>query len=61
MDELIWKVCQFVAERENLPRDCEKCPAKIETPYGQGTQGCRLIAEELIQLVRSYPSARAEP
>lgn len=56
--DLVHRVCQFVAERENLPRDCEKCPATIDTPYGRGKQGCRLIAEELIMLVREESCPR---
>lgn len=50
--ELIHRVCQLVAERENLPHDCQKCPAIIQTDYGPGTQGCRLIAQEIIDMVR---------
>lgn len=53
MDELVHRVCQFIAERENLSRDCLKCPAQIETNYGLGVRDCRLMAEELIEMIRS--------
>lgn len=45
-DEQIWAVCAY---RRDTP--CESCPATIQTAYGPGTQGCRVLAEGMIRKV----------
>lgn len=57
-DQLVWKVCEAI-----LPADkkCEKCPHQIQTAYGPAIQGCRLHAEDLIELIQPTHSASGEP
>ena len=43
LERAIHAACQSNAERRT---ECQKCPAKIKTDYGVGTQACRLIAED---------------
>lgn len=54
--ELVHKVCQFIRDNEaaaiSVPTTpCQKCPLKVETSYGPGTQACVLRAQELIHIV----------
>lgn len=45
---LIHRVCGYL----RLGRgECQGCPEEISTPYGPGTRGCRLAAEEVIAIV----------
>jgi hypothetical protein len=39
-------ICDVIRSHEHPPKRCQLCPAKIDTPYGKATQGCRLIAQE---------------
>ena len=54
-DQLVWKVCESIRD---FFEHCQKCPAEIDSPYGKGKQGCRLHAEEVIEIVRAHSSAR---
>lgn len=42
---LVFRACEYIRD------DCQMCPAKIDTKYGGGKQGCRAIAEELIAII----------
>jgi hypothetical protein len=43
-DFTAWRIC---ALRPDEGRTCERCPPTVETPYGPGTQACRMHAEEI--------------
>ena len=50
-DEMVWAVCG--ANAEAVTREsCFHCPATVDVePYGEGTQACRAIAENQIQVL----------
>lgn len=55
MDEqLIWRVWEAI--RMPLDGHCKKCPPRIDTPYGEAIQGCRLHAQDLIEIVQHSKS-----
>lgn len=31
---------------------CKECPAYVDTPYGKGKNGCRMHAEEYLNIVK---------
>ena len=47
-DEMVWAVCETNGEAANRQK-CQCCPNVVATPYGDGTQACRLIAEGQIE------------
>lgn len=54
-NERLHAICQLMREHTWAGIDeskvrCEKCPATIETPYGRGTQGCYLLAQEVYNI-----------
>jgi hypothetical protein len=38
-------VCTYLREGK-----CRRCPAREQTPYGRGTAGCYLLAQEVINI-----------
>lgn len=40
-DGHIWTLC-----RHAINAECKHCPATVSTAYGEGTQGCRAMAED---------------
>ena len=54
-EQLVHRVCNWIAEEIELVTGskCKQCPAKVDTPYGEGQQVCFGRASELIELVRS--------
>ena len=47
-DEMVWAVCETNAEATHREK-CKHCPKPVQTPSGDGTQGCRLIAQDQIE------------
>jgi hypothetical protein len=43
----VYAICQILREREMPSQNCQECPERVFTPYGMGTQGCFLIAQEI--------------
>lgn len=44
-DEILWAICENSEARMDF--GCRKCPSLVMTSEGEGTQGCRLIAEQI--------------
>lgn len=62
MDELVWHVCDVIRTNQYVGIDeskacCMRCPQTVESPYGPGTQGCRLLAQDIIALVHRTDSS----
>lgn len=56
-DQLVHRICDFLCRERDEP-ECRQCPLKVETQYGQGTVGCVLRAQELINIIRSKKVSR---
>lgn len=44
-DAMIWGGCAEIAHSHG--GECKRCPPLIDTPYGPGTQACRLEAADI--------------
>lgn len=44
-DAMIWGGCAEIAHSHG--GECKRCPPLIDTPYGPGTQACRLEATDI--------------
>ena len=57
IDEMSWKICPKVKEWSNVKGDrnykCKNCPAIIKTEYGDATQFCRKIAQDVAEVALS--------
>jgi hypothetical protein len=58
--KVIHKVCSMLRKHEALSMSrkkavehgrCKECPAWVKTSYGAGKQGCRALAEEMVNIV----------
>ncbi len=57
--EQIHAICQHLRSHQyaGIVDDiakCYNCPMRIDTPYGEGTQGCFLLAKELRDISRKH-------
>lgn len=60
-EELVHRICQAICEADSgQPHDCLRCPATVDSPYGPGVQGCRLLAEEIIAMVMTPLIGRSD-
>lgn len=64
MKLLVHRVCEFLRFEAEVAsgsaQTCKECPLTTDTPYGPGTLGCVLRAQELIELVRSDPTSEKQ-
>lgn len=54
-DQRLHEICKVIRENTWAGIDeskalCHGCPATIESPYGPGTQGCYLLAQEVFNI-----------
>jgi hypothetical protein len=51
-DHIVWLICPYMFGREDKP--CQRCPRWEEHPKrGQVVRGCRLVAEEAVNIVQT--------
>ena len=50
-EEQVHKMCSKL-------RECDDCPREVLKPYGAGTRGCYLIAEETLEFAAQIISER---
>lgn len=50
-DAMVWAGCAEIVRAHG--RECKRCPPLVETPYGAGTQACRLEAEDIYRAMIS--------
>lgn len=48
-DAMVWAGCTEIVRAQG--RECKRCPPVIDTPYGAGTQACRLEAEDIYRVM----------
>lgn len=59
-DETVWDICRNIRCDPGHEGECDKCPAVIQTSYGDGQQMCRGMAEAAYRIaVSSLPSSTA--
>ena len=53
-DEVIWEICRNIRTDPGHEGMCNKCPRKVETSYGAGTQMCRMMAENAYGIAAAH-------
>lgn len=53
---MVWGACSEIVRAQG--RECQRCPPFVDTPYGPGTQACRLEAADIY---RAAITAAKEP
>lgn len=48
--ERIYALCKWLRNVEADPVNCDRCPHRVETPYGPGILGCYAMAEEAYEI-----------
>jgi hypothetical protein len=52
-DNVVWATCAFLKEYKDSDRTCNKCPAEEVYLRDPCTRACRLIAQEIINVVET--------